>query len=56
MSKILTEKEIAKELGLSSWTVRRMRLQDHIANEIDYCPDCMEKLRNMKPGNGDKDG
>ena len=28
----------------------------HIANEIDFCPNCMEKLRNMKPGNGDNDG
>lgn len=26
--KVLTEKEIATELGLSAWTVRRMRLQE----------------------------
>lgn len=28
MSKILTEKELAAELGLSPWTVRGMRLKE----------------------------
>lgn len=27
--KVLTEKELAVELGLSAWTVRRMRIQEN---------------------------